>query len=314
MRTISKANKVDFNKAYFIKMGRKGVWEESAIKEGKIRIGWRDIKLDDIQQERWDKIKKEIRTLSKNDGSASMDFNALRNIYDADSNTLFITFYGGKLYWCKPKKTGVKVLQDHISKYRPVNGEWQCCNINGEILDLSKVPGKISKVQRFSGTCCQVHELETLYRLINGLHSEEYKAIEKARKQLTNEVKRGITLLHPKEFELLVELIFRQSGWRRVSVLGESLKDIDLELEDPITLDRYMVQVKSESNVKEFKEYAARYNEQYKDKFRYFYYVVHTTKEKLRSDDERIKIVLPDELAKMVVSSGLVDWLLNKIR
>lgn len=305
---------VEFDKAIFIKMGRKGAWEESAIKQGKIRIGWEEIKLEDIQQKQWDKIKKEIRTLSKTDGSASADFNALRNIYEADSKTVFITFYGGKLYWCKPKTIGKKVLEDDISKYRLVADQWQCRNIKGEILDLSKVPGKISKVQRFSGTCCQVHELDTLYRLINGLHSEEYKAIEKARKQLTNEVKRGITLLHPKEFELLVELIFRQSGWRRVSVLGESLKDIDLELEDPITLDRYMVQVKSESNVKEFKEYAARYNEQYKDKFRYFYYVVHTTKEKLKSDDERIKIVLPDELAKMVVSSGLVDWLLNKIR
>jgi len=309
-----KSETIKFDKAFFIKMGRKGAWEESAIKQGKIRIGWREIKLGDIQQERWDKIKKEIRTLSKTDGSASADFNALRNIYDADSNTVFITFYGGKLYWCKSKTTVKRVLEDDISKYRPVDGQWQCRDMKGEILDLSKVPGKISKVQRFSGTCCQVHEFDILFRLINGLHSEEYKAIEKARKQLTNEVKRGITLLHPKEFELLVELIFRQSGWRRVSVLGESLKDIDLELEDPITLDRYMVQIKSESNVKEFKEYAVRYNEQYKDKFRYFYYVVHTTKEKLRSDDERIKIVLPDELAKMVISSGLVDWLLNKIR
>lgn len=309
-----KSEPIKFDKAFFIKMGRKGAWEESAIKQGKIRIGWREIKLGDIQQERWDKIKKEIRTLSKTDGSASADFNALRNIYDADSNTVFITFYGGKLYWCKSKTTVKRVLEDDISKYRPVDGQWQCRDIKGEILDLSKVPGTISKVQRFSGTCCQVHEFDILFRLINGLHSEEYKAIEKARKQLTNDVKRGITLLHPKEFELLVELIFRQSGWRRVSVLGESLKDIDLELEDPITLDRYMVQIKSESNVKEFKEYAVRYNEQYKDKFRYFYYVVHTTKEKLRSDDERIKIVLPDELAKMVISSGLVDWLLNKIR
>jgi hypothetical protein len=33
---MNKSEPVKFDKAYFIKMGKKGVWEESAIKQGTV--------------------------------------------------------------------------------------------------------------------------------------------------------------------------------------------------------------------------------------------------------------------------------------
>jgi len=38
-----------------------------------------------------------------------------------------------------------------------------------------------------------------------------------------------------KDFELLADLIFTQSGWQRTSVLGKTEKSIDLELLSPVT-------------------------------------------------------------------------------
>ncbi|MHB1418002.1 MAG: restriction endonuclease [Bacillota bacterium] len=306
---------IDIEKAYYIKLGHKGAWEQSSIEEGKIRIGWTNAPLRDIQLKRWEAIEDIVVSDCATIPAGKNDFLALQNIINADEKTVFITFYGGRLYWCTALNTEEIVYKDEISKYRIVNGQWQCKNVNGDILDLWRVSGKVTKLQRFPATCCKVHELEYLKRLLNGLVSKEYEEIKLAQEKLIGKVEEGIKLLHPKEFELLVELIFRQSGWRRISVLGEIMKDIDLELEDPITHDLYMVQVKSESNKKEFEKYTRLFKQLYQDKYRKFYYVVHSTSGcKFESEDKNIELLYPGKLSQMVVSLGLLDWLMNKIR
>lgn len=70
-----------------------------------------------------------------------------------------------------------------------------------------------------------------------------------------------MSLPHWKDFEILVDLIFRNAGWRRVSVVGESLKFVDMELEEPITGEQYQVQVKSDATIADFKEYAEQFTE-----------------------------------------------------
>ncbi len=39
------------------------------------------------------------------------------------------------------------------------------------------------------------------------------------------------------------------------------MKYVDMELEDPITGDRYQVQVKSQSTLQEFNEYSKKFSE-----------------------------------------------------
>jgi hypothetical protein len=43
------------------------------------------------------------------------------------------------------------------------------------------------------------------------------------------------------------DLIFRQSGWRRISFVGKSKEFFDIDLEDPINGDLYQMQIKSEA-------------------------------------------------------------------
>lgn len=52
---------VKFENAYYIKLGAKSCWAEESITKGIVRIGWKDISLDDILNEDWDKIKKDIK-------------------------------------------------------------------------------------------------------------------------------------------------------------------------------------------------------------------------------------------------------------
>ena len=42
-----------------------------------------------------------------------------------------------------------------------------------------------------------------------------------------------IQKLEPQEFETLVDLIFLRGGWQRAGVLGKSIPDIDLIVEQP---------------------------------------------------------------------------------
>jgi hypothetical protein len=48
-----------------------------------------------------------------------------------------------------------------------------------------------------------------------------------------------------KDFELLVDLVFTAAGWRRIGILGKTKKHIDLDMIQPVTRERVMVQVKS---------------------------------------------------------------------
>lgn len=93
------------------------------------------------------------------------------------------------------------------------------------------------------------------------------------------------------------------------------MKYVDMELEEPITGDRYQVQVKSSSTVNEFEEYAHKFSP---ETFRKLYFVVHSPEAKLADYqgviDEAVELIFSEQLAQMVVDSGLTDWLLNRIR
>ena len=319
-------DKVQFDKAYYIKLGEGGTWEEDSIKSGKIRIGWKETKLEDIQKSNWDKIKEEIqedfRNRNKTRG-ATQDFNALKNIYSADSNTVFITFYDSKLWWCRVKDEDGKerIKEDNISKYREVDGKWSDQDVDEKVLLLNQISGKLVKLQRFPATCCSVREIDYLKRLINANSSPEYSSISELKKELVSNVEKGIKLLHWKDFEILVDLVFRQTGWRRTSVLGEQMKFFDLVLEEPITKDLYGVQIKANSSRKDFENYAERFTN---GEFRKLYFIVHSTDDKKLSeyskdkdwdkDYEDVELIFSDKLAKMVVDGGLVDWLMGKIQ
>jgi hypothetical protein len=138
-------------------------------------------------------------------------------------------------------------------------------------------------------------------------------AVSAAVDSLGKQVSSAIQSLHWKDFETLVDLIFRQAGWRRLSVLGGTMKFADLELEEPITGDRYQIQIKSSAGAPEFKAYRDEFAGQ---GFRKLFFVVHSPQPSLTDDlaSESVEIIRPDRLGRMIVNAGLVGWVLAKIR
>jgi hypothetical protein len=207
------------------------------------------------------------------------------------------------------------IEEDAISKYRRTMNGWSNCDTNDGRLITNQIPGRLSKIQRFSGTICSLgkEEMADLERLANAEATAEFRAVTDAKAVLVHHVAAGLSLLHWKDFELLVDLVFRNAGWRRATVVGESMKYVDMELEEPVTHDLYQVQVKSDATVADFNAYAKRFAP---GDFRKLYFVVHNSQDKWTKVPtyEGVELVLQERLAEMVVDMGLVNWLLKKIR
>ena len=307
--------RVDFKNAYYIKLGRGGEWEESSIRENKVRIGWISWPLEEINQRNWNNLKQKYRKVYKSESSATTDINALKTIVESTSDDIWITFHASYLWWCRVGKP--EIFEDKISKYREVAGQWNNRDIYDQFLILNQIPGSISKIQRFAGTICSVKkaEVEDLRRLLNNESSDASQKISQVKNELIEKVEKGLKGLHWKDFEILVDLVFRNAGWRRTSMLGGPMKTVDIELEEPITGDLYQVQVKSAATIDDFEKYAQKFSS---GSFRKLYFVVHSPEAKLANvqgvTHEGIELILPRRLAQMVVDFGLTDWLLKKIR
>jgi Restriction endonuclease len=119
--------------------------------------------------------------------------------------------------------------------------------------------------------------------------------------------------LHWKDFETLVDLVFRAAGWRRVSVLGQQAKACDLELREPITGRRYVVQVKSQATLDDLSATIANFSP--KD-FERIFFVVHSPAHDLATATDvpdHVDIVSPQRLGQLALDAGLVGWLEDKV-
>jgi hypothetical protein len=118
-----------------------------------------------------------------------------------------------------------------------------------------------------------------------------------------------IKLLGPKDFEILVDLVFSTSGWRRQGTVGKAQKTIDFTLMLPSTGEQAFVQVKSKTNSAQLAEYIGKLEEL--GPYDRMFYVYHSGEAK--GQDERVTIIGPEKLAEMVVEAGLVNWLIRKV-
>lgn len=112
---------------------------------------------------------------------------------------------------------------------------------------------------------------------------------------------------------MLIDLIFAKSGWQRISVLGKTEKDIDLDVFSPVTQKRTFVQVKSSTSTQQIHEY---YNSfilytQYDE----MYFVFHSTGvpiEDIGINDARLHLWDASRVAELVIHAGLIDRLITK--
>jgi len=302
---------VQIRRAYYIKLGRGGMWEADSLARNIMRIGWAKNSVADINSHNWEIIETQLRAEQKNHGAVTRDLNALREIKASTQEDVWITFHASRLWWCR--LAAGQVEQDDVSKFRRVMGAWSDQDISGRVLHIADIPRTLSQLQGFRGTVCAVRAADSLHCLLSAQRSFPYHAVADARDLLISKTQAALGQLHWKDFELLVDLLFRKAGWRRLSVLGETMKYADLELEEPVTGERYQVQIKSSADAAEFHAYRDQFSGQ---GFRKLFFVVHNPTKTLSEANSTasVELVLPSRLATMVVDSGLVSWILAKIR
>ena len=300
-------------KIRYIKLGNGGKWESSCIeKEHSLRLGYESPYHQESLHGDWESVLQHwLKARDGNRGAATRDLNQIHDFYELEEADIWITFYQRKLYWCHAFKD-VHELEDG-SRIRYVIGSWSCQDKKGKPLSIENIDGRITKVQGYRGTICGVELPEYLLRKINGEVQPEIRSTENALATLKQNVEELIKGLWWNDFELLVDLIFSQAGWQRISVLGKTEKDIDLDIFSPVTQKRAFVQVKSTTTATEIERYRETFNQH--QQYDEMYFVFHTfsgDSSKLSLNDPRISVWNISRIADLVVNAGLIGWLLAK--
>jgi len=298
--------------ANYIKLGKGGDWEQECIKESQtLRLGYREIPDELCRRGKWDEVQKILEGMRDDTGAATSAKNQVRAFYEADESILWVTFFGDRLYWCFSKPE-ITLLLDG-TKTRPAIGHWSSTDTRGNPLQKTQLSGSLLKMQGFRGTICKVKEIKYLIRKINAIPQPEIEEALRAQVEFEGKTEALIRKLNWKDFEQLIDLIFRQAGWQRVSVLGKAEKAIDLDLQYPITEERFLVQVKSSANLRQLQNFRERLAA-YQDYDR-AYFIVHTPSNDLVQAQgiDDVEVWLPKDIAHRVVLYGLADWVINKV-
>lgn len=307
LMALAKARLIAADKAHFIKLGGGGEWEAECLRDGVIRFGYRETGHDICLAGDWGEVYETWRRIRGDERVARSDTNQIRIFYEADERSLFITFCDGRLHWCRPSGP-VEVLPDGLRLRHTADG-WRSTSVGGAPLIVDRLSGHLLKVQMFRGTICRVKAFDYLLRKLNDELSPEVAAAEQAEENLRAAVVGLMRLLTWQDFELLVDLVFANSGWRRIGVVGRNQKTVDLELVLPTTGERAFVQIKSAAGRKELQDYADRFAASLAHERMFF--VWHTGE--LACDVDGVTLIGPETLARMVVDSGLASWLREKV-
>lgn len=301
--------------ANYIKLGPNGRWEKRCLREGTLRFGYAEIGHELARSRDKEAIRQFFVDRGHATGAASDHARQIMAFYNSEPDQLWVTFADGHLWWCFAETEVVELELTRVAaerdgaRLRQTVGGWHNRNINGEPLRISELNGALTRLASYRMTVCQVRAFDYLVRKINGEDLPEVAEARKARKQTLESIRSLMRLLTWQDFELLVELVFSGSGWRRIGSTGGAQKTIDLDLVLPSTGERAFVQVKSQTNQAQLEEYLDHLNDRDEDKM---FYAYHTAKGRVTTQDPRAILLGPQELAPMVLEAGLFDWLLKR--
>jgi hypothetical protein len=182
-------------------------------------------------------------------------------------------------------------------------------------LSEESLDGRLTKVVGYRGTICGLADIaveEYVVRRINAELPVDVVRAEVAMTELLDAVQQLIKGLHWKDFELLVDVMFSRAGYRRLSVLGQTQKSIDIDLESPVTRKRIFVQVKSQASRATFKECVAQFESM--SQFDEFFFVCHTPYglDEFEPHEAYIHLLTGASLARLVIDAGLFGFLTAK--
>ena len=300
----------------YIKLGPKGAWEAKCLQEGTLRLGFYEVPHDLAQA--GDEMAIRQIYADKDPKTATSYARQILAFYDPSPDTIWVTFADDCLWWCKAQPDVTFLGSDKIahpdgSRLRPTTDGWHNKSLGGKLLRKTDLRGDLVAVAGFMGTICNLKP-DLLDYLLRRTNDEELPAIataQQAKETLLSSLRAVIAMLRWQDFELLVGLIFAQSGWQRVSVVGDTMKTTDIELVLPVTGERAMVQVKSRTTQAQLDNYIAAFDRWNSQRL---FYVYHTAKGPLSVSDpnDRVSLIGPGQLSQLVLKAGLTDWVMDK--
>lgn len=303
-------------RALYIKLGAGDCWAERAFATGVLPLGYSDVSFELIQialNSDFTAIQAFYQNhCGRTPRIATRFSNEVREFYSAGADVLWITFVNGSLWWCfaQPEVTEGPFEGINCSRYRQATNGWSNKDVNGNQLLISALRGSLTTTAGYRGTICSVNDFEYVDRRIRGESTPEVAEVRSARTTLISKVAPLICGLHWKDFELLVELIMTQGGYRRVTETGGTQKTTDIELVLPLTGERLFVQVKArldqstaDAIIPDLLKMA--------DGGRIFI-VHHSGPPEIKNVHPQVTIIGPASLAEHVVDLGLIKWIMGK--
>lgn len=294
----------------YIKLGPNNAWANHCIANDRMDIGHSGVPHELAVSGDWGGVR--ACWGDKISRSKASDFlREVRDFYTLGANCLWVTFANGRIWWAfaEPEvMLNPNQSSDQGSRYRRVIGSWQSTDSRGKPLLIDDLSSKLTKTAAYRQTICRVAAEDYLLRLINAEDDPKVATARAKRSELTQALIPLIQSLHQNDFEILTDLLFSRLGWVRISKLGGTQKDTDLVLEQPATLERAMVQVKSSADQRVLDDYTERFAQMNAEKS---FFVCHSPKGQLEAQDGVI-IWEGELLAERIIGAGLADWLIAR--
>lgn len=298
----------------YIKLGPSGAWVDRCLNEGLLELGHTSVPHPLTAVGDWTAVRSLFVAHGATPSKASDFTRELRDFYTLPETTLWITTARGRLWWAfaRPEVEAVDEA-GRGGRLRRTFGSWRSTDVNDAPLVLDNLSTRLTKVSAYRQTLCKVGAADYLIRRINAEPEPVVAKALAAQAELASAASDLLQALHWRDFELLVDLIFAGSGWRRVSAVGGSDQaDSDLILEQAATGERAMVQVKSFADQTTLNDYAERFRTGGWDRC---FFICHTARSNLRPpSDPAFHLWQGETLAQKVVRAGLVDWLIARTR
>jgi hypothetical protein len=301
----------------YIKLGEQNRWAARAIERGELAFGYASVPHDPCLRGDWDEVR-DILMLAE--GYKQKDANnalrEIRDFYTLDASCLWITIFKKRLWWAFADPAVIWLEggdPDRGIRVRRAIDGWHNVSINGEALKTDTLSTKLTQLAAYRMTICSVAAADYLLRRINAIAEPVITKALDARRLMIETADEMIRGLHWAEFEIMVDLIFARGGWQRVSVLGGTAADVDLELKHPTTGETAFVQVKSRASQAVLDDYIARYRAA--GRYDRMFLVCHSPKGRWKAEESSdIHLWLGATLAERAISAGLYDWLIERSR
>lgn len=306
--------KIKPSRVRYIKLGRAGLWERECLAEGIIRIGFGTGRPEMFQlssNSDWKGVAAAFRADGKTASMATRFTNELEVFFEDPGTVLWISFMNDSLHWGMVQDPAPQMHDDGDGVWRALRIGWRNTDLLGTTLSKDRLSGALTKLALFRGTSCDVDVSDYVIRRVNGQRVPEVERGLTALQEVNASALDLIRLLTPKDFELLVDLVFTTSGWRRVGVVGKTQSTLDLDLVLPSTGERAFVQVKSRTTSKELADYVAKLGDR-ADLYTRMFYVYHSGSPAM-ADHPGVTLWGPEKIAELVVDAGLVRWLIEKV-